>query len=948
MQRSAISLAVLALWAGAANAAETTPDEVTLTKVVVTGSNIPRLESETATPTLVLTRKDIERTGLTTVKEVLDSLVGTSQLSAGSNRTLSDVTGSNSYAAGASAVSLRHLGPQATLVLLNSRRLAPYAMHDDPAMVTDVNALPLSAVERIEVLRNGGAAVYGSDAIAGVINIITKSDFKGLEMRASQERSTASSDFRTSTVGLTAGFGDLTENRFNVMLSAEYYKRSSVMWSDVMSKLDPALGAHFDGFGRPSTYSNPGNLYDTDGNGGAVPGCAPGALQSGSCMYDRYSRLEAQPSSERASLLLSGRLEISPAVQAFGEAMVSRNSTYYTLTDWPYGLGDLQSWYDPSTGQTRQWWGRGLPKEHPLNTTGQDDADYRYRFTDADSHTKVDSDAYRVLGGLRGRHEGFDWEGAAGVAGSKVVNETRGLFSDSGFKALIGDYTLAHDPLFFNRGYRIGGPNSAEVLAQLFPIVTHTGRMKQAFIDGKVAGPVGRIGGRPVDMAFGFDLRHESLDITPSDNLRTGDIVGFGVAETHGKRTFGAVFAEANLPVTERLEIQAAVRLDKYPDFDLNLSPKLGLRFAASPELLLRGTVEAGFRAPNLVESSKTSLYSYDNSISDPKRCPAAQTIANNLIESTRNLPETDPARIAAVARADIITAQECGAGVAASRAANPSLKPEKSLGSTLGLVFQPTAGIQMEADAWRIERRDEIGMQSSQSLVNREDGDAAGQVQRIPLDPANDRSFTPGEIGDPANGITAGALSGVSGSYENSARTLAQGIDIAARSRTVTSMGVVSVLAQATFLDSFRQYSSSRSDYGDNLAGRYGYPRWRAYLVGALESGPFSNALRLNFTSSTTLRGDWYDTGFNEEGCAENGWSPSDCRVKYQTTLDWAFAWTGIRNLTLGINVRNLLNARPSLDLRAVAEAGGYVIPQSLADAYRRTVRLSLEYRFL
>ncbi|MET0349641.1 MAG: TonB-dependent receptor [Rhizobacter sp.] len=937
MQRSAISLAVLALWANA-SAAQT---EVTLEKVQITGSNISRVENETATPTLVLTRKDIERTGLATVKEVLDSLVGTSQLSNGSNRTLSDITSGASYAAGSSAVSLRHLGPQATLVLLNSRRLAPYAMHDDPTMVTDVNALPLSAVERIEVLRNGGSAVYGSDAIAGVINIITKQDFTGITMRASQEQSTEARDFRASTVGLTAGFGNLAEDRFNVMMNVEFYKRSAVMWSDVMGKLDPGITNYFPSFGSPSTYSYPGNIIEA---GGALAGCAPAQVVDGLCMYDRYSRLEAQPSSERASLLLNGRLKIQPDLEGFAEVMLSSNKTVYTLADPAYGLGGFASWFDPSTGLTRQFYERGLPSEHPLNPTGLDEVDFRYRFSDANSQQKVDSQAYRVLGGLRGLSGRYNWEGAAGVMGSTVVNDTRGAYSDSAFKALIGDYNLAHDPLFFNRGYRIGQPNSAEVLNALFPVFSHTGRMKQAFVDGKVTGPVSSFQGRPVDMAVGFDLRHESLDITPSANLASGDIVGYGVAETHGQRTFGSVFAEVNLPLADSLEVQAAARLDKYPNFDVNLSPKVGLRYVPTKSLLLRATVEAGFRAPNLVESSTTTLYSYDNGIVDPKRCPQASALANDLRAQAAALPEGDPARVPLIARADIVETQECVAGVAAVRGSNTELKPETSLGTTLGLVFEPIDNLQIELDAWRIQRRDEIGYMTPQSLINSEDGEGAGRVQRVGL--VNDRSFTAAE--QLMYGVTAGALSGTFGQYQNSAKTLAQGVDIGARSRALTSLGVVSVSMQATFLDTFRQYSTANGDYGDNLAGRYGYPRWRAYLTTALESGPFSNALRLNFTSSTKLQGDYYDTLYTEEACASYGWTARDCSVRYQTTLDWAFAWTGIKGLVVGLNVRNLLNTRPSLDLRALDESGGGIIPQSLADAYRRTVRLSLEYKFL
>lgn len=943
MQRTAISLAVLALWASLSDTA-VAQSETALPKVQVTGSHLSRVDAETATPTQVVTREDIRRSGATTVKELLDTLVGASQLQSGSNRSLSDITGSNSYAAGGSAISLRALGAQSTLVLLNSRRLAPFAMHDDPTMFTDLNGLPLDAVERIEILSSGGAAVYGSDAVAGVVNIITRKDYQGVSLRAGQERSTNTSAFRSTSVGLTAGFGDMAEQRFNVMVNAELYRRASVMWGDVLPNLNPKASRYSPGFGTPSTYSYPGNLFAADGSGGALAGCDPAKLADGLCMYDRYSRLEAVPASERANLLVSGRITLAPTVEGFGEALLSRVKTRYTMPFPAYGPPTFTSWYDPSTGQSRLFIERGLPKEHPLNPTGEDDTDFRYRFADSGSRQLVTATGYRVLGGLRGTFSGFDWEAAAGVMGSSVDNLQQGTgYSDSGFKTTIGDYNLPHDPLFFNRGYRIGQPNSPAVLNTLFPAFTENGRMKQAFIDGRIAGKVAQWNGRAVDAAVGFDLRHESFDMVPSANMLAGDIVGYGVAETRGKRLFGSVFAEANIPLAAKLDLQPAVRVDKYPGFGANLSPKVGLRFEASRSLLLRSTVEAGFRAPNLVESANTTLYSFDTGLVDPKRCPQASALAADLRAAADALPMGDAGKVPLYARADLVETQECGVGVPAVRRSNPDIKPEKSLGSTVGLVFEPVQGLSLTADYWRIDRRNEIGFKTPQALINSEDDQAPGVVERLSL--GSDRSFTPAE--QLMYGVTAGALSGTSGRFENSARTRTAGVDIGMRGRMRTPIGVFTTALQSSFLDEFYQFSAVRGGYGDNLAGRYGYPRWKAYLTGALDHDGFSNALRLNFTSQTRLQGDFYDQLYTDQGCADAGWSQSDCRVRRAITLDYAFAYTGVKGLTLGINVRNLLNTRPPVNLRALEELGGGIIPQNVEDAYRRTVRLSMAYRF-
>jgi len=937
MQPSAISLAVLALWASSPAAARA-EDPVTLPKVEVTGSHIPRIEAEATTPTLVITRKEIQATGLSSLKEVLDSLTGSSQLQTGSNRTVSDMTGSNSYAAGGSAISLRHLGPQATLVLLNSRRLSQYAMHDDPAMFTDLNTLPLDAVERIEVLRSGASAIYGSDAIAGVVNIITRKDFQGAALRASQERSTNSSDFRTTSVGLTAGVGDWHEDRFNLTLNAELYRRSAVSWGDVLPLVNPESTKYGFAIGQRSRWSNPGNI-----NGTALAGCDPSQLQGTSCTYDKYRRLEAQPASDRGSLLLTGRLALQPGLEGFAEALYGRSRTMYVLPDPTYDVQTVLTWFDPSDGQLKLFRGRGLPAGHPLNFTGQNEAPLTYRFTDADSHILVESVAYRALAGLRGTERGFDWQNAVGMMGSTVHYGSRGAYSDSGFKSLIGDYNLDNDPQFFNRGYRIGGGNSADVLNTLFPLYTQTGHLKQAFVDGRLSGPLGSWGGRPIDVALGFDLRHESLDVSASDNLVAGDIVGMGMAQTQGTRTFGSVFTEANVPVTEHLEVQAAARLDKYQQFRANVSPKLGMRFEASRALLVRGHVESGFRAPNLVENSSTTLYAFD-SVSDPKRCDQAMRLAQDLTTQSENPALTEAARAALVTRALIVQSLECAGAVAAVRNSNPALQPEKSLGKSLGLVFSPSERFLVEADYWRIQRRNEIGFTSGQALVNAEDSLGPGRVSRLPL--AGDRSFTPAE--QTAYGVTAGALSSTTSQYENAEKTVAAGVDVGVRSRVPTEWGAVTTALQASYLSDFYRYSTLRGGWGDNLAGRYGHPRWRAYLTTGLDTGSFGHELRLNFTGSTSLQGDFYDVGWTDQDCLDNGWTLGDCRVRHAFTLDYAFAYTGIRRMTVSLNIRNLLNTRPPVDQRAFYELGGSAIPQNLADVYRRTVRLSLEYKFL
>jgi iron complex outermembrane recepter protein len=911
----------------------------TLPKITTTASRIPRIESETTSPTTVLRRADIERTGASSVKELIDTLMGSGPSNTGSGSSLSDISGGNSFAAGSSSAALRNLGSQATLVLLNSRRLAPFALDNDPGMLVNLDTLPLDAIDRVEVLRSGASALYGSDAVAGVINIITRRDYRGVQVRVAQDQSLNASQFRTRTASITAGFGSLADDGHNVLMNLELFKRTNVFWGQVLPKVNAKAAQFSDNFGQKSTYSYPGNLESQ-----AIAGCPPEQVQNGLCYFDRYAGIQAQPAAERTNFLISAERQFDSGLKGFAELLHSSTETRYLSVAPFYGTSIISTWFDPSTGQPRFFTERGLPKEHPLNPTGQDAADFRYRFIDANTRTTVTSNNYRALVGLRGTHRDKEWEAAVGTMGGTVLNRSSGYFSDSAFKQLIGDYTLPNDPQFFNRGYALNQPNSADTIRTLFPEFSSRGKNSQTFLDGKISGPLTQWQGRSVDMAVGFDLRHERLSITPSENLFRGDIVGQGLAQTQGQRTHGSVFGELNIPLAEKLEMQAAARIDKYPQFAANLSPKLGLRFEPTPKWLLRGTVESGFRAPNLSENSTSTRYGFTPSVQDPKRCPQALALAETLRSTAQTLPDTDPLKAQNLARADLVETQECGLGVASVTSSNPHLQPEKSMALTLGAAFQPAAGYFVSLDYWAIRRRNEIGYKSIQDILSNENNLTPGIINRFPA--GKDPSFTPEER--QTLQVQAEPLAWTSGQIENTARTFTSGIDLAAHTRTVTPLGAITTGLQATYLLNYFNFSPLLGGYGDNLAGRYNYPRFKSALTASLAKGPFTNTLQLNYTRGTQLQGDFFDTVFSQQGCLERDWALSDCRIRSYTTLDYTFAYTRARRLTFQFQVRNLLNQRSPFDVRALFENGGGSIPQDLRDVQRRSLKLSLEYKFL
>jgi iron complex outermembrane receptor protein len=924
--------------------AQTAAGSETPQRVEITGTNIKRIDVETADPVQIVRHDDIVRSGATTVAELLQSLPSADQTS------LQDVNGSNSFASGASSVSLRNLGKQSTLVLLNGRRLAPYALADFNEVFTNIDTLPLDAVDRVEILKNGASAIYGSDAVAGVINIITRKDYQGLEAGGDYSQSLNSGAFGEASIHVTAGHGDLERDRYNVLANFQYFHRDSVMWRDVLNEANPLTRENIpQGTAQFSTYSYPGNIALAP-----VAGCDPSMVINGLCRYDRFSRFQAQPAADRSNLLVSGHALLPNDMEAFAELLWAHTNTTY-LGAYPYYGPSLAPviWGNAQTGATETFNYFPLPPTHPLNNSG-DYADFRYRFVDAGATSTTASDNYRLVTGLRGSAGKYDWESALNFLGSSTDQLQNGQLSVSGFQKEIGgttdtsDPNSAIDPNFFNipGGYRIGQPNSPDVLNTLFPQFGTRGKTTQVAWDGKVSGELVPLPGGPLSFATGFDLRREKFTLTPTDNLAAGDIVGYGVTQTDAARTYGAVFGELDAPITKTLDTQFAARVDKFPGFGAHVSPKAGFSFKPIKELMLRGTVEGGFRAPNLTESAQSRKTSFSNGITDPKRCAAATAYSTDLQAQSDALPDSDPNKAALAAQADQVKQQECAAGVPETTNNNPNLKPEVSRSYSLGLLFEPLKNLSLSLDYWNIQRRDEIGLKDTQEVLEQE-GDLPPGITITRGSLANDPTFTTPAL-QQKYGVTVGAITGIANEFENVSKTKTDGLDFGVTTRVpFFSYGKLDLQLLGTYLHSFYSYSTLKNDYGDNLAGRYSYPKLSTTLSAALTTGNFVNGVKATYYSGYSLQGDYYDTDWSTQGCADNGLTADQCRVGSYSRLDYFFTYSGIKNMTFNVYLRNVFNRYPPFDYKQLFLNGGGVIPQQVEDAQRRTLKLSMNYKF-
>jgi iron complex outermembrane receptor protein len=408
------------------------------------------------------------------------------------------------------------------------------------------------------------------------------------------------------------------------------------------------------------------------------------------------------------------------------------------------------------------------------------------------------------------------------------------------------------------------------------------------------------------------------------------------------------VFGELDAPITKTLDSQFAARVDKFPGFGAHVSPKVGLRFQPMKELLLRGTVEGGFRAPNLTESAQSRKTSFSNGVTDPKRCSAAQAYANDLLAQADALQNTDPTQAQLLtAQADQVQSQECAGGVPETTNNNPNLKPEVSRSYSLGLLFEPMRNLSLSLDYWNIQRRDEIGLKDTQEVLEQEGALPPGITITRSTDPTNDPTFTTQALRD-QYGVTVGQILSIANQFENVSKTKTDGVDFGVQTQMPFSFGKLDVTLQGTYLNSYHSYSTLKNDYGDNLAGRYGYSRLSATLTTALTTGAFVNGFKVTHQSGTSLQGDYYDTDWTSENCQANfGVPASQCRIGDYSRLDYFFTYTGIKNLTFNAYVRNLLNQYPPFDLKALYLSGGLVIPQQVEDAQRRTLKLSVSYKF-
>jgi len=891
-----------ALSAGTAFA-QAAPEKKT-ERIEVTGSNIKRVDAESSAPIQVITQEEIRRSGRQTVTELLREL----PINAAGG--LTELTGSGSFSSGASSASLRGLGSTATLVLLNGRRIAPYGLADPnfgQSGVTNLNSIPVDVIERIEILKDGASAIYGSEAVAGVINIILRKDYKGGQVGANATTNNKGL-YNTQTAVATIGFGDLAKDRYNAFVNFEAYKQKSVRFVEVQDFLNRQQFRDVYGTGLISSAFSPFLTYTSNAAGAGVSAAGAacpaanvvsnlfngfnitGTATGTACVYDNISRSEIVPKVERTSAFARGTFDVSGTTQLYAEGSYVKNSVYFLGFPQAVGAGTGAT-FNPSSGRLNPSPTR-LAIGHPNNPFARETFVRARMDAIGPQDNEVESKTTRVVAGVKTTLGKFDFE--SGVMYNRNQQDTTNhnairydrLVAAFGLTVVpnaVGNPTLVPNPA--GGGYNWAAPNSGTVTADSIRInAVDKADSKFTVWDAKLSGEIGQMAGGAASFASGVEYRKEDRVVRPDAEKIRGNIFGRGVASVEGSRNVATVFGELILPVRKNVEVQLAARYDRYSDYGTSLTPKVAASWAPMSSLKVRASFARGFRAPALTEITRSSTSGFFNGVDDPRRC---------------NRGATPPFTVG------------CALSIPGLIIAFPGVQPEKAETYSAGFVWEATANTNLSVDYFSIARRNEISFLSLNEILLNEGSTNPLYANRVVRDPANTNATVPG---DP------GAILFVSTSFANLGETRVKGVDFDIRHRiSLGEYGRLTINGLAShFLD--QRGSGVAGQPLISYSGFRNAPEWRGQVRATWEVGSWTNTGAMNvvgpFKSHSNPESQSPGALAATRDCGNvNNTYLGVCTVPTYVTLDAGTEYRGFKNWRLNLTIRNLANAKPSID---------------------------------
>ncbi len=941
--------ALLAALAAPAAAQDAAPAATTLDKVNVTGSRIKRVDVEAALPVTIVQKAEIEAQGITSAEQLLSflNIAGNGadgMVSASVDMDLGELRGT----AGVSGANLRGQGSDATLVLLNGRRVATHGLR---GQAVDLNSIPFAAIDRVEVLRDGASAMYGTDAIGGVINFITRTDYRGIAVNAGFDV-TQDGGGNIYNYSLLGGVGDLDTDRWNVWGTVNW-RRSEFLRGyqrDFANSFQPDRGVSPDTRGTPfATVTNAtggiinGSLIDPDGGskqnyvnilnlpGGA--GCENGGPAMGpydyrlwdsgsskyACAWDYPAAQALQQPQDSLQFLGRATFRIGENHRFYAEAMGSRvesqreyeplqltssasatsvmsPSTWYPLNDY------TKQTYDQVYNALAAYFGTA-------NLTYGNPIPYRWRCMacgprQIDTTTK----SYRMLAGIEGSIGSWDYDVGVSRASNEAESVLRGgYYFSSGLRDALGSGLL--NPFLMPGQQQSAQGMAALQAASASGVHLYGGKSTVTTVDASFSGGLGfSLWGSEAQLATGVEGRREEFEfggvqVLDGLPLNYNTIYQAPFDETSElpkvRRDVKAVYAEMYLPIVDTLDVTVAVRHDRYDTFGGTTNPKYSFKWQPIESLAFRGAYSTGFKVPEFTKlfAGVNRVDYFGRDLVDPASCPGGSV--------NSSIPGCD------LIQPVIITGGKT------------DLQPEESEQKSIGFVFSPTDTFNLSLDWWEIERTNTIRVPNLATLT------------------ANYALFPDNWIRDSSGKVTA-----IDQRYINSGGTLTRGVELDANLSGELAGGRWQVNLNGSYIDTFKEKSLANEPYGENKVGEY----VRFYNLPL----KWKHTLSLGWA-----RGDWahlltqvYRSGYKDEEpvSVEGGfytpvnWNPD---VDDYITYNYSLTWTGLENTRFTLAVRNLLNTDPPFTAHQVDFASGATWEPRVADPRGRSFNLQVEYRF-
>ncbi|MDR9766068.1 TonB-dependent receptor [Shewanella baltica] len=591
---SAINLAIVAsITSGAfvTSSAFAAEEKAKVERIEVTGSRIQRQDMETASPVTVIDAAAIKAEGFTSVDQMLQ--VQTSMAGAAVGST------TNNGADGVAQVDLRGMGSERTLVLLNGRRMVNSGSGANSSV--DLNSIPVAMIARVEILKDGASAVYGSDAIAGVVNIITKKDFEGFQLDFNGS-GTDKGDGESGDVSALYGFN--TEGG-NYTFGAAYSDRRGVIQSD-------------------RSWTEPGSSsFIPEGTLGGKVQDANGNWVDRSYGYDFTQDSYYQTPSERRSLFANMTQELGNDVVLTADAIYTNRRSNQQLAAQP---GDImlgvcgEAGVDPLKCVT-------LDADMIAAGITADEkglVNYRRRMNDVGPRIYTqDTDTWRLSAGLAGSldvHTGMNWN----IDYTFGKNKAKTAVENSINATDMANSIYANPDAWFS-----GAPLTQQMINDVSYTEEATGGNEQQTLSAGLNGELFDLSAGAVGFAIGAEYRRESGFYNPDPIVVAGDSTAAQQDPTKGNYNVISIFQEVSVPFTEKLTGEFALRLDDYSTFGKATTWKIGLTYEASDEIMLRTVAATGFRAPSVSELYGGNSGSYDYLVDPWGNAPDPQILVN-------------------------------------------------------------------------------------------------------------------------------------------------------------------------------------------------------------------------------------------------------------------------------------------------------------------------------